>query len=114
MTATAPTPAQQADLALFRHGFRATRPSPPVSHADSPTISTNIAVHGVDHLAHIVKQRLRACQQQGDLIAGFLAHAGMTLEPELPQGRGPRPSTSGTCTNSLLRWCLAGAVSTVW
>lgn len=45
---------------------------------------TNIAVHGVDHLAHIVKQRLRACQQQTDLIAGFLAQTGMTLEPELP------------------------------
>ncbi|WP_426513434.1 hypothetical protein ACPPVO_24190 [Dactylosporangium sp. McL0621] len=44
---------------------------------------TNIVVHGVDHLADVVKQRLRACQQQTDLIAGFLAQTGMTLEPEL-------------------------------
>jgi putative transposase len=45
---------------------------------------TNIAVHGVDHLADIVKQRLRACQQQTDLLASFLAQTGMTLEPEPP------------------------------
>jgi transposase len=43
---------------------------------------TNIAVHGVDHLADLVKHRLRACQSQTDLIAGFLAQTGMTLEPE--------------------------------
>ncbi|MEJ3746902.1 hypothetical protein WEI85_26900 [Actinomycetes bacterium KLBMP 9797] len=41
----------------------------------------NIAVHGVDHLADPVKQRLRACQQQTNLIAGFLARTGMTIEP---------------------------------
>jgi transposase len=35
----------------------------------------NIAVHGVDHLADLVKQRLRACQQQT---------TGMTIEPEPP------------------------------
>lgn len=45
---------------------------------------TNIAVHGVDHLAHLVRQRLRACQNQTDLIAGFLAQTGMTLDPEPP------------------------------
>jgi putative transposase len=45
---------------------------------------TNTAVHGVDHLARLVKQRLRACQQRTDLIAGFLAQTGMTLEPEPP------------------------------
>jgi len=45
---------------------------------------TNIAAHGVDHLVHLVRQRLRACQQQTDLIAGFLPQTGMTLEPELP------------------------------
>src|SRR3954470_19226486 len=37
---------------------------------------TNTAIHGVDHLAQLVKQRLRACQQQTDLIAGFLAQTG--------------------------------------
>ena len=40
---------------------------------------TNLAVYGV---AHLIKQRLRACQNQTDLIAGFLAHTGMSLEPE--------------------------------
>ena len=42
---------------------------------------TNIAVHGV---VHIVRQRLRGCQNRPDLIAGFLAQTGMTLEPEPP------------------------------
>ncbi|RGC66592.1 hypothetical protein C5N14_22805 [Micromonospora sp. MW-13] len=45
---------------------------------------TNIVVHGVDGLAAIVKQRLRACQQQTDLIAGFLAQTGVTVDPEPP------------------------------
>ncbi|MFV2020757.1 transposase [Micromonospora sp. LOL_023] len=44
----------------------------------------NIAVHGVDHLADLVRQRLRACQQQPDLLAGFLAYTGLTLDPEPP------------------------------
>jgi len=39
---------------------------------------TNIAVHGVDRLAGIVKQRLRACQQQTDLLASFLAQTAIT------------------------------------
>lgn len=43
---------------------------------------TNIAAHGIDHLADLVRQRLRACQQQTDLLAGFLANTGMTLDPE--------------------------------
>lgn len=41
----------------------------------------NIAARGVDHLANLVKNRLRACQQQPDLLAGFLANTGMTLDP---------------------------------
>jgi putative transposase len=44
----------------------------------------NIAVHGVDQLAAVVKQRLRAVQRQPDLIAGFLAQTGMTILPEPP------------------------------
>jgi putative transposase len=44
----------------------------------------NIAVRGVDDLATVVKQRLRAVQRQPDLIAGFLAQTGMTLLPEPP------------------------------
>lgn len=43
---------------------------------------TNIAAHGADHLADLVRQRLRACQQQTDLHAGFLASTGMTLDPD--------------------------------
>ncbi|WTY54227.1 transposase [Micromonospora sp. NBC_01412] len=38
----------------------------------------------VNHLADLARQRLRACQQQTDLIAGFLAQTGTTLEPEPP------------------------------
>jgi len=45
---------------------------------------TNIAAHGVDHLADLVRTRLRACQQQTDLLAGFFASTGMTLDPEPP------------------------------
>ena len=43
---------------------------------------TNIAAHSVDHLADLVRRRLRACQQQTDLLAGFFANTGMTLDPE--------------------------------
>lgn len=43
-----------------------------------------LAVRGVDHLADLIRQRLRAAQLQPDLIAGFLAQTGMTLEPEPP------------------------------
>jgi transposase len=46
---------------------------------------TNIAARGVDHLADLVRQRLRGCQQRTDLLAGFLASTGMTLDPELPR-----------------------------
>ncbi|MET8361787.1 transposase [Micromonospora sp. NPDC005171] len=46
---------------------------------------TNTAARGVDHLAQLVKRRLRACQQQTDLLAGFLASTGMTLDPEPPR-----------------------------
>jgi hypothetical protein len=42
----------------------------------------NLAVRGVDHLAQVVKQRLRHIQRRPDLIAGFLAQTGMTLDPE--------------------------------
>ena len=46
---------------------------------------TNIAARGVDHLADLVRQRLRACQQRTDLLAGFFASTGMTLDPERPR-----------------------------
>jgi transposase len=41
----------------------------------------NLAVHGVDHLLPIVKNRLERIQYRTDLLDGFLAHTGMTLEP---------------------------------
>jgi transposase len=41
---------------------------------------TNIAAHGVD----LVRHRLCAGQQPTDLLTGFFASTGMTLDPELP------------------------------
>lgn len=58
--------------------------APDLNPAEGIWSWTNIVVHGVDHLADNVRQRLQACQQQTDLIAGFLAQTGMTLEPEPP------------------------------
>jgi hypothetical protein len=51
----------------------------------------NTAIHGVDHLADLVKQRLRACQQQTNLIAGFLTQTGMTIGPEHHRQRDRKP-----------------------
>ncbi|MFL5860192.1 MAG: transposase [Solirubrobacteraceae bacterium] len=42
----------------------------------------NLAVRSLDQLAGTVRDRLRTIQRQPDLIAGFLAQTGMTLEPE--------------------------------
>ena len=42
----------------------------------------NLAVHGADHLQAIIKNRLKSIQYRPDLIDGFLAHAGLTLEPD--------------------------------
>ena len=41
----------------------------------------NLAVHGVDHLQAIIKNRLKSIQYRDDLIDGFLTHTGLTLEP---------------------------------
>ena len=62
---------------------------------------TNLAVYGVDHLAHLIKQRLRACQNQTDLIAGFLAHTGMTSNPNQPDPPGVSLSPSAATTPPL-------------
>jgi transposase len=40
----------------------------------------NLAVHGVDHLQAIIKNRLKAIQYRTDLLDGLLAHTGLTLE----------------------------------
>jgi transposase len=42
----------------------------------------NLAVRGVDQLLTTVKNRLKRIQHQPDLIDDFLAHTGLTLEPE--------------------------------
>jgi len=41
----------------------------------------NLAVRGVDHLQAVIKNRLKRIQYRTDLIDGFLAHTGLTLEP---------------------------------
>ncbi|WP_455906429.1 hypothetical protein [Micromonospora aurantiaca (nom. illeg.)] len=42
----------------------------------------NLAVTGVDHLQAIIKDRLKSIQYRTDLLDGFLAHTGLTLEPD--------------------------------
>jgi transposase len=41
----------------------------------------NLAVRGVDHLQAVIKNRLKRIQYRTDLLDGFLAHTGLTLEP---------------------------------
>ncbi|MFC6020782.1 transposase [Plantactinospora solaniradicis] len=42
----------------------------------------NLAVTGVDQILAIVRNRLRRIQYRPDLVDGFLAHTGLTLEPD--------------------------------
>jgi len=44
----------------------------------------NLAVFNIDHLAEIIKTRLRSIQHRPSLFAGFLAQTGLNLEPEPP------------------------------
>jgi DDE superfamily endonuclease len=44
----------------------------------------NLAAASVDHLAAIVRNRLKRIQYRPDLLAGFLAQTGLTLDPEPP------------------------------
>ncbi|WP_238413281.1 transposase, partial [Saccharothrix deserti] len=44
----------------------------------------NLIVHGIDHLAAIVKNRLKRIQYRPELIDAFFAHTGLNLEPEPP------------------------------
>jgi len=44
----------------------------------------NLGVCGVDQLAAVVKNRLKRSQSRPDLIDGFLAQTGLTLESEPP------------------------------
>jgi DDE superfamily endonuclease len=41
----------------------------------------NLAVHGIDHLQAIIKNRLKRIQYRTDLVDGFFTHTGLTLEP---------------------------------
>ena len=42
----------------------------------------NLAVAGVDRLQAIIKNRLARIQYRTGLLDGFLAHTGLTLEPD--------------------------------
>ena len=44
----------------------------------------NLAVDSVDHLTAIIRNRLKRIQYRPDLIPGFLAQTGLSLEPEPP------------------------------
>ncbi|MFY1673888.1 transposase [Plantactinospora sp. WMMB334] len=44
----------------------------------------NLAVDGVDHLAAIIRNRLKRIQYRPDLIPGFLTQTGLSLQPEPP------------------------------
>jgi transposase len=44
----------------------------------------NLAVFDIDHLAAIIKTRLRSIQHRPWLFAGFLAQTGLTLDPQPP------------------------------
>ncbi len=62
-------------------------------HYDKPTEGVwanmknglgNLAARDVDQLAAIVKNRLKRIQYRPALIDAFLAHTGLTLEPQPP------------------------------
>ena len=62
-------------------------------HCDKPTEGVwatmknglgNLAARNVDHLAAVVKNRLKRIQYRPELIGGFLAQTGLTLEPGPP------------------------------
>lgn len=44
----------------------------------------NLAAATVDQLAATVRNRLKRIQYRPDLLAGFLAHTGLTLDPDPP------------------------------
>lgn len=44
----------------------------------------NLAVEGLDHLAAILRNRLKRIQYRPELIPGFLAQTGLSLEPQPP------------------------------
>jgi hypothetical protein len=44
----------------------------------------NLAVDSVDHLAAIIRNRLKSIQYRPELIPGFLAQTGLSLDPQPP------------------------------
>ena len=44
----------------------------------------NLAARNIDHLTAIVRNRLKRIQHRPELINGFLAQTGLTLEAEPP------------------------------
>ncbi|SIR32925.1 hypothetical protein [Micromonospora avicenniae] len=44
----------------------------------------NLAIDGVDHLAAIIRNRLKRIQYRPDVIPEFLAQTGLSLETEPP------------------------------
>ena len=44
----------------------------------------NLMARDVDQLAAIIKNRLKRIQYRPELIGGFLAQTGLTLEPQPP------------------------------
>ncbi|MFL6123873.1 hypothetical protein [Actinophytocola sp.] len=44
----------------------------------------NLAAHDIDHLATIVRNRLKHIQYRPDLINSFLTQTGLVLEPDPP------------------------------
>jgi putative transposase len=44
----------------------------------------NLALHGIDHLADIVKNRLKRIQYRPELTDAFFAHTGLNLDLEPP------------------------------
>ncbi len=42
----------------------------------------NLAARNADQLAAVVRNRLKTIQYRPELIGGFLAQTGLTLEPE--------------------------------
>jgi putative transposase len=44
----------------------------------------NLAAHGIDHLAAVVKNRLKRIQYRPELTDAFFAQTGLSLDPEPP------------------------------
>jgi hypothetical protein len=51
----------------------------------------NLLAYGVYQLAATIKTLLKRIQYRPDLIDGFLAHTGLTLNPQPPQPARPQP-----------------------